>query len=342
MRSRYKPDGPRRASPHFQWVTEPTVSKIPRTCDSPENTLIGIHQPITQRIPFNDPRKPVYQSTNNRRRLALATAADLEKQLPPYLGFGNLLPETISSGVDACTAAYGVQGSVVYRVEAHEDSCKLTELLDDSCLGVSMGRTLSDAFFQQLLSIPPYHHPRFKGIYEDLTRLGNVEIRFASRMDQGFLFFPAGYLFHARHPIQDDLVPKWHALREQFQSTDSPTGGRVEALLKGAILRLEQTGRVTFEPTNIAEYSMMLLSLSSTVRRIVTAGVVGQGREYRLLVQDSGQVSPNDLRIFLGDPARGFLTFAVTVTETDGDAPEKISREFFENSVKFLDGLKAQ
>lgn len=258
------------------------------------------------------------------------------QELPPYLGLGVLDAGSVSTKAGKTTAAYMLGDEVVYRVMMSEKCSEVTEYFDREELGRSREATLRNAFLQYMMSFPPYENPRFERLYRQITEDRNIYLQFASEPQA--IYFPAGYIFSLKQPIVSSNRAKWNALKKKLAREKDDGVVQLEGEKKSVILRLLDSGKVTVEDVDIGECSAILLNLAAATDLFWQSGVVPDEKEYRLIATDCYANLPGNMRFYLGEPARGFVTFSILgIDDIDAfDGMDNVIDLFADQSRQFL------
>jgi len=148
--------------------------------------------------------------TSNSRPIEQPTV----QNMPPYLGFGTLDPESVRPDGGRLTARYQcADGATAYSVDWRSGRCLLEAQFEGEPISISGGRDLQHALFQSFLGLAePAEDPRFVDLCRRVVDSGNIYFQFPRpflRGGPGYLYYPAGLLFSLRLPIVWENRPAW-------------------------------------------------------------------------------------------------------------------------------------
>lgn len=259
------------------------------------------------------------------------------EELPSYLGLGTLIAGSVSRQSGQITADYANDDEIVYRVSLSDTNCRIIEFFDGQQIGTTVDSTLKNAFIRHMMSLTPYANPRFEKIYHQICDGRNIYVRFPQRPDK--IFFPAGYIFALRQPVVSSNDSQIQAIKAQIRQMDKTSLLKAEDEHPAILLRLMQSGEVHREEIKVVDFSTLLLHLTSAVDWLWQSRLVPPEKEYRLTILDLAEILPGNLPIYIGDSARGFVTFSVVTTDALKTSMNEITEAFYNLSLNFLESL---
>ena len=257
--------------------------------------------------------------------------------LSEYLGFGILDQNSIISDERGIKATYSSAGEKVYGINWVPAKCEIEEFYGGRSIAFAEGDNLQLAFFHLLQGMNPTTHARFFKLVNDVIQIGNIYFVWPN-MKNGYLYYPAGFLFSLTQPIANHNIESWIRLKSNIEQNKTGYAFAFDAQKSGALFKFKENGSIEREDVTLVQMSCTLLNLYKTAKECKDNGLIQPTPEYRMTIVSAGE-RLDPYRLITGDLKSGIKYCSVYEFGTE---PWQVSDETAQSTFKRLCGLKAK
>jgi hypothetical protein len=251
-------------------------------------------------------------------------------ELPPYLGYGILDPESAryENGELYANYVFECDGSVVHEVRWNTKFCMLFTYCHGTSGNISYFPDLRYALLYDCRSWNLHEDDCYLFLSREISRLGNTYVNCPepdAKMGSAD-FYPAGKIFILSLPLAGK-TEKYFGFLEQIKDSEIIKFSRER---KGHVIVLNKDSKVTIQPSIIAEFDTPLAHLFSAAKAIVDAGIINDSKINRLIINECYDAENLIMKTFIGDSQYSY--YGIVFREFPEDKFELLTR-FFNSQV---------
>jgi hypothetical protein len=255
-------------------------------------------------------------------------------ELPPYLGYGILDPESTryENGELYAEYVFECDGSVVHEVRWNTKYCMLFTYCHGARGNISSYPDLRYALLYDCRSWNLHKDDCYLFLSREISKLGNIYVNCPEPdAKKGSAdFYPAGKMFILSLPLAGK-TEKYLDFLEQI--TDSEII-RFSHERKGHIIVLNKDSKVTFQPIIIAEFNTPLAHLFNAAKAIVNAGIIDDRIIFRLIINECYDAENSLMKTFIGD--NQYQYYCIVFKEFPEDKYESLAGLFHSQIVNLI------
>lgn len=269
---------------------------------------------------------------------------DFKRQLPSYLGFGILKPETIWQNDYQFEATYYFNETAVHTVALNRkgNKWKLSDSYQPRESRITTCATLVGAVQLHFLTMMADFNSAFEKIQQEVCLLNNVFCQNIFNNDNSLIqsSYPAGRMVILRLPIElDDNVSRIIDTLEYNIEIAEETGQSLLQQIDAystSYLITKRNGEKDACVVCMVEYIVPLALVYKSVKWLSDNKLINQKKMFQLMIQDSMDKDQITVQSFCGSENDYFETYNVLFKDSVTDSEKFV--QFVDKEVdKFLD-----
>ena len=231
----------------------------------------------------------------------------IENNLPTYLGYGVLNPDSYKFIDGKAYADYHYQGFPILKVEQSEKGARIEEMYGDKTLGMSYGANLERAIFQHYLSLDQLESPLHRAWISNLISQGNIYAEYISKTKDRVLFYPAVYLIDIRVPVLDEDLKKVEAF------IAIPEIKKLQPRLSPSKLIMVYPDRTENLTINMLKITTPIAFTIGVAKVLSEGGIIKKEKRLRAIVNVANPQTGTSIRTFRGTEKDEWLSYSITI-----------------------------
>jgi hypothetical protein len=231
-------------------------------------------------------------------------------ELPSYLGYGILVPESIRYQTGELYAEYVFEcdGSVVHQVKWDKKSCQLETFCHGERGNITICPDLRYALLYDCRTWDLSKDNCYLYFAREILKLGNIYVHLPQHDEKKYSaeFYPAGKMFILWLPLIEKTQKYSDFLRQIKNSEYLRFSGERRVQIK----LVDRDPKETIHLITIAEFDAPLAHLFNAAKTIADAGLINKQEIFRLMIGEFFSFENTSIKKFSGDnrnPSGNFI-----------------------------------